>query len=75
VREIKREGEKGMRSLAEFWLNLNKSKFDPSGVADWLRDDFKWIARHPPSFNIFGQVEIGFWMKSLFSNMRCKNKV
>jgi hypothetical protein len=60
VRGIKREEEKGMRSLAKFSLNLNKSKFDPSVVGDFLKDDFKWIARHPPSFNIFGQVEIGF---------------
>jgi hypothetical protein len=45
---------------------LNKSKFYPSGVGDWLRDDFRWIARHPPSFNIFGQVEIGFWVSSYF---------
>jgi hypothetical protein len=27
---------------------------------------FKEVAMHPPSFNIFGQVEIGFWVSSYF---------
>jgi hypothetical protein len=54
---------------------LKSSEIDPWGGGDWLRIDFQMVAMHPPSFSIFGQVEIGFWVKFLFSNYGSKIKV
>jgi hypothetical protein len=45
---------------------LKSAKFWSKGGDDWFRSALKWIARHPPSFNIFGQIEIGFWSSSSF---------
>jgi hypothetical protein len=64
-REKKRKGERLM-NLAEIHLNLKSSKFWSNGGGEWFRSDFKWIARHPLSFKIFGQAEIGFWVSSYF---------
>jgi hypothetical protein len=66
VREEKKKEEQSLMNLAKIHLNLNSSKFWSIGGGEWSRRVFKWIARHPPSFNIFGRVEIGFWMSSYF---------
>jgi hypothetical protein len=54
---------------------LKSSEIGPWGGGDWIKDDFQMVAIHPPSFRIFGQVEIGFWVKLLISNYGAKIKV
>jgi hypothetical protein len=40
--------------------------FGSEGGDDRFRIVLKWVAKHPPSFNIFGQRKIGFWSSSYF---------
>jgi hypothetical protein len=47
-------------NVAEIQMNLKSAgRWSKSGD-NWFRGVLKWLAKHPPSFKIFGQREIGF---------------
>jgi hypothetical protein len=52
--------EQSLVNSAEIQMNLKSAKFWFKGGDDRFRSVFKWLAKHPPSFRIFGQKEVGF---------------
>jgi hypothetical protein len=61
--------------LAEIHLNLKSARFWSKSGDNWFRGVLKWLAKHPPSFNIFWPKGNRVLVKFLFSNIVCRNNV